>query len=135
MTTRWVATNAGRADLDEVRGLARTSGPVRDAESVWAGGRVHPESVAVPGPIYRGRKWFAIDNGAAERAIRPIVGRANWLQIGGDAAWPRRRSLSCPRRRPAALARPRAYLTHVLTELPARRATADLTDLLPDRWA
>ena len=28
---------------------------------------------------------FAIDNGASERAIRPLaIGRANWLQIGGD---------------------------------------------------
>jgi hypothetical protein len=32
---------------------------------------------------------FAIDNGAAERAIRPIaVGRANWLQVGGDGGLP-----------------------------------------------
>jgi hypothetical protein len=29
---------------------------------------------------------------------------------------------------------PWAYLTHVLTELPARRPGADLTDLLPDEW-
>jgi len=28
---------------------------------------------------------FAIDNGAAERAIRPLaVGRGNWLHVGGD---------------------------------------------------
>src|SRR4029079_1776440 len=32
---------------------------------------------------------FAIDNGAAERAIRPIaLGRANWLQVGGDGGLP-----------------------------------------------
>jgi hypothetical protein len=30
---------------------------------------------------------------------------------------------------------PWAYLKHVLTELPARPAGADLTDLLPDQWA
>jgi transposase len=30
---------------------------------------------------------------------------------------------------------PWAYLKHVLTELPARPAGADLSDLLPDRWA
>ena len=29
---------------------------------------------------------------------------------------------------------PWAYLTHVLTQLPARRPGADLTDLLPDGW-
>jgi len=28
---------------------------------------------------------FVINNGATERAIRPIaVGRANWLHVGGD---------------------------------------------------
>ena len=28
---------------------------------------------------------FAIDNGAAERAIRPLaVGQAKWLHVGGD---------------------------------------------------
>ena len=28
---------------------------------------------------------FAIDNGAAERAIRPLaLGRVNWLHVGGD---------------------------------------------------
>jgi transposase len=30
---------------------------------------------------------------------------------------------------------PWTYMKHVLTELPARAAGADLADLLPDRWA
>jgi hypothetical protein len=30
---------------------------------------------------------------------------------------------------------PWSYLKHVLTEQPARRAAANLTDLLPDHWA
>ncbi|WP_390621251.1 transposase domain-containing protein [Urbifossiella limnaea] len=29
---------------------------------------------------------------------------------------------------------PWSYLTHVLSELPARRAGAELGDLLPDAW-
>jgi hypothetical protein len=79
---------------------------------------------------------FAIDNGAAERAIRPIaVGRANWLQIGGDGGLATASVLLsvCASARRNRL-NPWGYLKHVLTELPARRAGADLTDLLPDGW-
>jgi transposase len=77
---------------------------------------------------------LTIDNGPAERATRPLcMGRRNWLHLGGDgglrvaavllsiAASVRRHGLD-----------PWAYLTHVLTELPARQAAADLGDLLPD---
>ncbi|WP_145270665.1 transposase domain-containing protein [Tautonia plasticadhaerens] len=80
---------------------------------------------------------LTIDNAAAEQAIRPLcVGRRNWLHLGGDgglrvaavllsiATSVRRHALD-----------PWAYLTNVLTELPARRAGADLGDLLPDAWA
>jgi transposase len=80
---------------------------------------------------------FSIDNGAAERAIRPIaVGRANWLQIGGDGGLPTASVLlsvcaSALRHR----LDPWAYLTHVLAELPTRPAGAELADLLPDEWA
>jgi hypothetical protein len=79
---------------------------------------------------------FAIDNGAAERAIRPIaVGRANWLQIGGDGGLATASVLlsvcaSARRNRRD----PWAYLTHVLSALSARSAAADLDDLLPDKW-
>lgn len=32
---------------------------------------------------------FAIDNGAPERAIRPLaIGRGNWLHVGGDRGLP-----------------------------------------------
>ncbi len=80
---------------------------------------------------------FAIDNGAAERAIRPIaVGRGNWLHVGGDrglktAAVMLSVCASATRHR----LDPWAYLTHVLSALPTRAAAADLTDLLPDVWA
>lgn len=79
---------------------------------------------------------FAIDNGPAERAIRPIAaGRANWLQIGGDGGLATASVLLsvCASARRHRLD-PWAYLTHVPTELPTRRAAADTTDLLPDRW-
>jgi hypothetical protein len=80
---------------------------------------------------------FAIDNGAAERAIRPIaVGRANWLQVGGDGGVPTASVLLsvCASARQNRLD-PWAYLTHVLSELTIRAAGADLDDLLPDQWS
>ncbi|MFO0849885.1 MAG: transposase [Gemmataceae bacterium] len=80
---------------------------------------------------------FAIDNGAAERAIRPIaVGRANWLQIGGNSGLATASVLLsvCASARRNGLD-PWAYLAHVLTELPARAAGASLNNLLPDAWA
>jgi hypothetical protein len=79
---------------------------------------------------------FAIDNGAAERAIRPVaVGRANWLQVGGDGGLPTASvllSVIASSRRMGL--DPWAYLTHVLSDLPRRSAGADLADLLPDVW-
>jgi hypothetical protein len=80
---------------------------------------------------------FAIDNGEAERAIRPIaIGRANWLQIGGDGGLPTASVLLsiCASARRNHL-NPWAYLTHVMSELPTRSGGADLADLLPDEWA
>ena len=80
---------------------------------------------------------FAIDNGAAERAIRPLaVGRGNWLHVGGDRGLKTASVLlsvcaSATRHR----LDPWSYLAHVLSELPARRPGADLADLLPDGWA
>jgi hypothetical protein len=79
---------------------------------------------------------FAIDNGEAERAIRPIaVGRVNWLQIGGDGGLPTASVLLsvCASARRNHL-NPWTYLTHVLSELPTRSAGSDLADLLPGRW-
>ena len=79
---------------------------------------------------------FAIDNGAAERAIRPIaIGRANWLQVGGDGGLLTASvllSVCASARRN--LLNPWAYLTQVLSELPTRSAGADLADLPPDEW-
>jgi len=79
---------------------------------------------------------LTIDNAPAEQAIRPLcVGRRNWLHLGGDGGLqPTAVLLSVT----ASVKRhgidPWAYLKHVLTELPARTAGADVADLLPDVW-
>lgn len=110
--------------------------------------QVLPKSTIGEAVTYASNQWptlgvyvthgrLATDNAAAERAIRPLcVGRRNWLHLGGDgglrptavllsiAASVRRHGLD-----------PWGYLTHVLSELPARATGADLSDLLPDRWA
>jgi transposase len=80
---------------------------------------------------------FAIDNGEAERAIRPIaVGRANWLHVGGDGGLKTAAVLlsvcaSATRHR----LNPWSYLRDVLDQLAARSADADVSDLLPDARA
>jgi hypothetical protein len=99
-----------------------------------------PLSAAPEGVIvgrYLDDARFAIDNGDAERAIRPIaVGRANWLQIGGDGGLPTASVLLslCASARRSRLD-PWAYLAHVLSELTIRTPGADLADLLPDERA
>lgn len=78
-----------------------------------------------------------IDNGPAEQAIRPLaVGRRNWLHIAGDGGL---RSgavlLSIAASAKRHHVNPWDYIKHILTELPARAADSDLTDLLPEVWA
>ena len=76
-------------------------------------------------------------NGAAERAIRPLaIGRANWLQIGGDGGLATASVLlsvcaSATRHR----LNPWSYLRDMLDQLANRPATAGVDDLLPDAWA
>ena len=77
---------------------------------------------------------FAIDNGAAERAIRPLaVGRANWWHIGGDGGLTTAAVLLsvCATATRHGL-NPWSYLRDVLDQLARRSAEADLSDLLPD---
>ena len=80
---------------------------------------------------------LTIDNAAAEQAIRPLcVGRRNWLHLGGDGGLtPTAVLLSIAASAKRHGINPWAYLKHVLSELPARPARADLADLLPDRRA
>ena len=80
---------------------------------------------------------FAIDNGEAERAIRPLaVGRSNWLHVGGDGGLKTASVLlsvcaSATRHR----LNPWTYLRDVLDQLAGRSAGDDAGDLLPDAWA
>ena len=80
---------------------------------------------------------FAIDNGAAERAIRPLaVGRSNWLHVGGDGGLKTASVLlsvcaSATRHR----LNPRPYLRDTLDQLAVRSAGAEVGDLLPDASA
>ena len=86
---------------------------------------------------YLGDARFAIDNGAAERAIRPLaVGRTNWLHVGGDGGLKTAAVLlsvcgSATRHR----LNPWSYLRDVLDRLAGRSANVDVSDLLPDAWA
>jgi len=80
---------------------------------------------------------FAIDNGAAERAIRPLaLGRGNWLHVGGDGGL---KTASVLLSVCATATRhhlnPWSYLRDVLDRLAVRSAGADLSDLLPDALA
>lgn len=79
---------------------------------------------------------LSLDNGAAERAIRPLaLGRKNWLFIGGDRGLRSAAVLLsvCGSARRAGVD-PWAYLRCVLDHLNARPPDSDLSDLLPDRW-
>jgi transposase len=136
------------ADLAAYR--CEHAGPVLAAFADWLAEqrpRVLPKSAIGEAVTYASNQWptlgvyltdgrLKIDNAAAEQAIRPpCVGRRNWLHLGGDGGVkPTAVLLSLA----ASVKRhgidPWAYLTHLLTELPARPAGADLTDLLPDRW-
>ena len=80
--------------------LRRTrAGPILAAFADWLD--VHhrsatPKSLFSQAVAYARNQWgslvrylddarFALDNGATERAIRPLaIGRANWLHVGGD---------------------------------------------------
>ena len=80
---------------------------------------------------------LAIDNGEAERGIRPLaIGRKNWLHIGGDSGLTTASVLLsvCASAKRNHL-KPWAYLTDVLNQLASRSPTADMNDLLPDCWA
>jgi len=80
--------------------------------------------------------WLAIDNSAAEQAIRPLaVGRRNWLQIAGDGGL---KSAGVLLSMAATVKRHGVnaweYLEHVLGTMAQRGANADYSDLLVDTW-
>jgi hypothetical protein len=127
------------------------AGPVLAAFAAWLADqrpRVLPKSPIGEAVTYATNQWptlgvyltdgrLTIDNGPAEQAIRPLcVGRRNWLHQGGDGALrPTAVLLSIAASIQRHGLNPWAYLTHVLTELPARTPGADLGDLLPNEWA
>ena len=84
---------------------------------------------------YREDGRFAIDNNAAERAIRPVaVGRKNWLfagsERGGRAVATFSTLLESARRNGL---NPYDYLRDVFTRLPAHPVNK-LDEFLPDQW-
>jgi hypothetical protein len=107
--------------------------------------RVLPKSKIGEAVGYTANQWprlirhvegcrLTIDNAPAEPAIRPVgVGHGNWLQIAGDGGLKRAAvllsvSASTKRHR----VNPWAYVRHILTESPAHKWDAALSDLLPD---
>lgn len=126
------------------------AGPVLTAFAGWLAEhrpRVLPKSSIGEAFTYATNQWptlgvyltdgrVAIDNAAAEQAIRPLaVGRRNWLHLGGDGGLqPTAVLLSICASIKRQGINPWAYLKHVLMELPTRIPGADLSDLLPDVW-
>lgn len=138
-------------DVDVVRVRRARAGPILAAFADWLDVQhrsVTPKSLFGQAVGYARNQWaslvrylddarFAIDNGAAERAIRPLaLGRANWLHVGGDGGLKTASVLlsvcaSATRHR----LNPWSYLRDALDHLAIRSAGADLSDLLPDASA
>jgi transposase len=139
------------ANADAVRMRRTRAGPILATFSDWLEAQhcsATPKSLFGQAIEYSRNQWpslvrylndsrFAIDNGEAERAIRPLaVGRANWLHVGGDGGL---RTASVLLSVCASATRhslnPWSYLRDVLDQLSARTADANVSDLLPDAWA
>jgi transposase len=135
-------------DADVVRRRQIRAGPILATFADWLEERrrhATPKSLFGQAIEYSRNQWaslvrylndarFAIDNGAAERAIRPLaIGRSNWLHVGGDGGLKTASVLlsvcaSATRHR----LNPWSYVRDVLDQLAARSADADVSDLLPD---
>ena len=136
------------ADVEVVRLRQTRAGPILATFADWLEvqhRQATPKSLFGQAVEYSRNQWaslvrylddarFAIDNGEAERAIRPLaVGRANWLHLGGDGGLKTASVLlsvcaSATRHHLNAW----SYLRDVLDQLAARSGTADVSDLLPD---
>ena len=85
--------------------------------------------------VYATRGFLAIDNNAAERALKRVaIGRKNWLFAGNDRAGQTTATLysliaSAERHG----VDPQRYLTSVLASLPSTLA-GELEQFLPDVW-
>jgi transposase len=127
------------------------AGPVLDRFAEWIerGHRTaRPKSPLGAAVAYARNGWasltryvtdgrLAIDNGPAERAVRPLaVGRRNWLFVGGDGGLPTAAVLLsvCASAKRHGL-NAWAYLRDLFDRLPGVPAGADLSEFLPDIWA
>ncbi len=126
------------------------AGPVLDQFAAWLDVEVRtarPKSPLGAAITYARNGWasltryvadgrLAIDNGPAERAIRPLaVGRKNWLFVGGDGGLATAAvllSVVASARRHGLNAW--SYLRDLFDRLPAVPTGADLSDFLPDAW-
>lgn len=135
-------------DADVVRVRQTRAGPILAEFAGWLDEHhrsATPKSLFGQAVGYARNQWaslvrylddarFNIDNGAAERAIRPLaIGRGNWLHVGGDGGLKTASVLlsvcaSATRHR----LNPWAYLRDALDYLAVCSAGADLSDLLPD---
>ena len=134
---------------DDIAALRQAqSVPVLDKFEAWTTDRIDvlPKSPLGKAIGYAQNNWtalrrytedgrFAIDNNAAERAIRPVaVGRKNWLfagsERGGRAAATFFTLLESARRNGL---NPYDYLRDVFTRLPAHPINR-LDEFLPDQW-
>lgn len=127
------------------------SGPILDDFAAWLTAETPnllPKSKIGEAFIYASNQWptliryihdarMRIDNHPAEQAMRAVaLGRKNWLHIGGDGGMPRAAvllSLAASAKRHCVP--PWEYIKDLLTQIPARPAGADLSDLLPNVWS
>jgi transposase len=138
-------------DADVVRVRQTRAGPILATFADWLEGQhrsATPKSLFGQAVEYSRNQWsslvrylddarFDIDNGAAERAIRPLAtGRSNWLHVGGDGGLKTASVLLsvCGSATRHGL-NPWAYVRDVLDQLARRSAGPDVGDLLPDAWA
>jgi transposase len=152
----YVVEDQGR-DLDSMARAAlrqERARPILDAFGAW----FDPQLSAIDNPVlpkspmgqaiaYARTNWealcrytsdgdLAIDNNAAERALRAVViGKKNWLFAGSDAGGRTAAILysftsSCQRHKIDSF----AYLRDLFTRLPTHPPER-LDELLPDRWA
>jgi transposase len=116
--------------LDEEARTARPKSPLGAAVAYARNGWASLTRYVTDGRL-------AIDNGPAERAIRPLaVGRRNWLFVGGDGGLATAAVLLsvCASAKRHGL-NTWSYLRDLLDRLPALPAGADLSHFLPDIWA
>ena len=127
------------------------SAPLLDAFKAWLdelAPQTLPKSLLGKAIAYTRNQWqylsryvrdgrAPVDNNVIERDIRPFcTGRKSWLfsdSVAGAKASAMVYSLMLTCR--ACGVEPYAYLLHVLTELPQRAPDANVTDLLPFRYA